>query len=162
MNTTMIRLMSIAGVALVLGSTAMRPAHAAQADQAAVVGAYISTVATHLYLRPETAIDLPGESGVYCFDTGLERGGRMACYAEDPEATRKDVLDFINVDPLIDAGLNVEDLPRLPAASDTMRSGQWYFVPAGDLEPHHNKRFPFPVLVRAANLSVYEDEWIVG
>ncbi len=162
MNTTMMRLMFLTAMAIVLGSTAMRPIHAAQTDQTAVVGAYIGTVATQLHLRPETAIDLSDGSGVYCFDTGLERGGRMACYAVDPEATRKDVLDFINADPLIEAGLNAEDLPRLPAERDTMRSGQWYFVPTGDLEPHHNKRFRFPVLVRAVNLPVHEDEWIVG
>jgi hypothetical protein len=30
---------------------------------------------------------------------------------------------------------------------------QWYFLPAGGLDPHHEKRWDFPLLVRASEIQ---------
>lgn len=162
MNSTMMRVTWVAAAAFVLAVAASQPTQAEQRGQAAVVSAQIGAVAKHLQLRPQTALDLTDVSGLYCFDTGFGRGGRMTCYATDPADTRQDVLDFVNADPLIEAGLNVKDLPRLADEEGAMRPGQWYFVPAGVVEPHHRKRFPFPIILRAVNLPTEADRWIVG
>jgi hypothetical protein len=34
-----------------------------------------------------------------------------------------------------------------------MTPGQWYFLPAGELEAHHGIKFSFPLLIRATNIK---------
>ena len=129
------------------------PAAAQEKDQATIVAAEVSTLSNQLSLRPETAIDFSGVSGEYCFDVGLGDGGHMVHYAIDPTKTREDVIDFVNAKALIDAGLDVSQFPKHPGTLGSMQPNQWYYVPAGQLEPHHGVKFPFPLLVKAANLE---------
>ena len=75
----------------------------------------------------------------------------MTHYATDPTKTREEVVDFVNAEPLIKAGINVASLPKFPGWLNSMTPGQWYFLPAGELEPHHGTKFPF--LIRATNIK---------
>ncbi len=113
----------------------------------------LATIANQLALRPETAIDFTAVSGEYCFNAGLGKGGHMTHYAIDPTKTQEDVIDFVNAESLIKAGVNVESLPRFPGTLGSMTPNQWYFLPAEELEPHHGKPFPFPLLIRASNIK---------
>ncbi len=124
-----------------------------EAKQAAVVGGELSTLAKQLSLRPETALDFTKVSGEYCFDVNLGGGGHMVHYATDPTKTQEAVIDFVNADPLVKAGINVTQLPRFPGRLGSMTSGQWYYLPANELEPHHGVKFPFPLLIKATSLK---------
>ena len=121
--------------------------------QAAIVGGELSTLAKHLSLRPETALDFTKVSGEYCFDVNLGGGGHMTHYATDPTKTQEAVIDFVNADPLIKGGINVEKLPRFPGKLGSMTPGQWYYLPANEFEPHHGVKFPFPLLIKATSLK---------
>lgn len=122
-------------------------------DQASVVASEVSTIANQLSLRPQTAIDFSKVSGEYCFDVNLGEGGHMHHHAIDPTKTQEDVIDFVNAEPLIKAGLKADSLPRHPGTLGSMIPNQWYFLPAGELEPHHGVRFPFPLLIKAVDLK---------
>lgn len=122
-------------------------------DQASIVAAEVSTLANQLALRPETAIDFSKVSGEYCFDVELGKGGHMTHYAIDPLKTQEDVIDFVNAEPLIKAGLKVESLPRHPGTLGSMKPNQWYYLPAGQLEPHHGIKLPIPLLIKAQNIK---------
>lgn len=125
----------------------------AERDQASIVAAEISTIAKHLSLRPETAIDLSKVSGEYCFNVNLEQGGHMTHYAINPLTTREDVIDFINAESLVKAGISFDVIPRFPGKLGSMVPNQWYFLPKGEFEPHHGVRFSFPVLMKAVDLK---------
>lgn len=128
-------------------------AAAGEAKQAKIVGAELSAIANQLSLRPESALDFSDVSGEYCFDVSIGKGGHMTHYAIDPTKTREDVIDFVNAKPLIEAGVNVDALPRFPGGLGTMTPNRWYFLPAGEFEPHHGMEFPFPLLIRASDLE---------
>ncbi len=121
--------------------------------QGGVVAGELSTIANQLSLRPDIAIDLTKVSGEYCFNAGLVAGGHMTHYATDPTKTREAVVDFVNAEPLVKAGINVASLPKFPGGLNSMTPGQWYFLPAGEFEPHHATEFPFPLLIRATNIK---------
>ncbi len=129
------------------------PSNAEAKDQSEIVAAEISTFAKHLSVRPETAIDLSGVSGAYCFNAGLGAGGHMTHYAIDPENTTEDVIDFVNAKSFVKAGINVDDLPKFPGKLGAMKANQWYFLSPGEKEPHHGRTFPFPLMIRATNLE---------
>lgn len=138
---------------MTLALAGVLPPAAQAAQQAAVVGAEISTFARHLQIRPQTALDFSDVSGEYCFNLGLVRGGHMTHYAIDPESTHEDVVDFVHAGAFREMGINVEKLPRFPGELGGMKPRQWYFLPAGTYEPHHGTRFPFALLIRADNLE---------
>lgn len=125
----------------------------AKKDQAGVVAAELSAIANQLSLRPETAIDLSEVSGEYCFNAGINEGGHMTHYAIDPMNTKEDVIDFVNAEPLMKADVKVDGLPRFPGKLGAMTPNQWYYLPAGEMEPHHGMKFSFPLLIRASNLK---------
>lgn len=125
----------------------------AQLKQAALVGAEIAAIAKHLQTRPQSAIDFTHVSGEYCFETGLGNGAHMTHYTVDPAGTKEDIIDFVNAKPMLEAGVNVDALPRHSGTLGSMEPNQWYFLPAGELEPHHGKTFPMPLLIRATNLE---------
>jgi hypothetical protein len=142
----------ISVTAMVLLSSTAAMAAEMKADQAKVVGAEISTISGHLANYPNTAIDFSKVSGEYCFDTGLGAGGHMTHYAIDPTGTHEDVIDFINAAPLIKAGVvDVESLPNFPGTLGSMKHNQWYYLAANELEPHHGKKLPFPLLMKASD-----------
>lgn len=146
------RILALAAAAA-MGVALAGGAAAAGRDQSAVVAAEISTIAKHLQMRPETAIDFSDVSGEYCFNAGLGRGGHMTHYAIEPETRTEDVIDFVNAKPLLDAGIPVDDLPAFPGGLESMEPNQWYFVAAGTYEPHHGRKFPFPLMIRASSLE---------
>jgi hypothetical protein len=141
-------------IAVVVAGAGSGPSPAAEPSaQAAIVAGELSTIANQFALRPDLAIDLTKVSGEYCFNAGLGAGGHMTHYATDPTRTQEDVVDFVNAEPLVKAGVNVATLPRFPGGLKSMTPGQWYFLPAGELEPHHGTKFPFPLLIRATDLK---------
>ncbi|MCZ6552189.1 MAG: hypothetical protein O7A67_00175 [SAR324 cluster bacterium] len=125
---------------------------AGRRSAAALTAAEIAAFANHLALRPETAIDFSKVSGEYCFNLGLAEGGHMTHYAIDPAKSQEDVIDFVDARPLIAAGANFDGLPKMPGKLGSMTPNQWYFLPAGQFEPHHGTKLPFPLLVRASSL----------
>ena len=122
-------------------------------DQAAIVGAEITAFANQLSLRPQTAIDFSSVSGEYCFNLGLGKGANMTHYAIDPSKSVEDVIDFVNAEPLLKAGVNLDGLPKFPGKLGSMKPNQWYFLPARMFEPHHGKKFPMAMMVRASNVK---------
>jgi len=126
---------------------------AGEKDQASIVAAELRTIANQLSLRPETAIDLSEISGEYCFNVNLERGGHMTHYAINPLSTSEDIIDFINAEPLLKAGIVLDNIPRFPGKPGSMVPNQWYFIPEGVFEPHHGITFPFPLLIKAVDLN---------
>ena len=122
-----------------------------EAKAAGVVAGEITAIANQLHLRPETALDFTKVSGEYCLKAGFPAGS-MTHYAVDPKNTQEDVVDFIDAEPLIKAGLDVNTLPRFPGGLGSMKSGQWYFLPAGEMEPHHGIKFKTPLLIRGVNI----------
>lgn len=118
----------------------------------AIVAGELAAIARHLALRPGAALDFTAVSGEYCFNLDLGNGGHMVHYAIDPTTSQEDVIDFVDARPLLAAGIDVDRLPRFPRGLRTMRPGQWYYLPAGEMEPHHGKALPFPVLMRATDV----------
>ena len=137
----------------VAATDAEKAAMAKAMKQAAIVGAELSAIAKHLQTRPKTAIDFSKVSGEYCYNAGLGKGGLMTHYAIDPAGTSEDVIDFVNAKPLLAAGINVDSLPRFPGGLGSMKTNQWYFLPAKEFEPHHGKKFPIPLLIKASDLN---------
>ena len=125
----------------------------AKKDQAGIVAAELAAIANQLSLRPETALDLTAVSGAYCFNTGMGEGGHMTHYAVDPTKNDEDVIDFVNAASLVKAGTNVQKLPQFPGKLGSMKANQWYYLPAGEFEPHHGMKFPFPLMIRASNIK---------
>ena len=144
----------VMGMALFFAwSVNVGPAEAAKKDQAGIVAAELSAIAKQLSLRPEMAIDLSDVSGAYCFNTGIQDGGHMTHYAIDPDKTKEDVIDFVNVASLVQSGITVQQLPTFPGKLGAMKPNQWYYLAAGEFEPHHGRKFPFPLMIRASNVK---------
>ena len=138
--------------AVLLLSSASAVAEEMKPNQAAIVGAEISTIASHLAQFPNSAIDFSKVSGEYCFDTGLGAGGHMTHYAIDPSGTQEDAIDFINAEPLIKAGVvDVDNLPKFAGELGRTKNNQWYYLAANEFEPHHGKKLPVPLLMKASN-----------
>jgi len=153
MSRNLKSLIVVIGAAAVVG-LGLQSALAEEANkQASIVGAELSTIANQLALRPETAIDFSKVSGEYCFDVNLGAGGHMHHHAIDPTKTQEDVIDFVNAEPLLKAGVKLDSLPRFSGRLGSMTPNQWYFLAAGELEPHHGMKFPFPLLIKAVNLK---------
>lgn len=127
-------------------------AYPAAADRSEVVQAEIDTIGQYLESHPEMVIDLRKVSGEFCFNTWAVGGHHMTHYAVDPSATREDMIDFVPVGPMQGA-VDVTKLPRFPGKLGSMEPNQWYYLPAGELEPHHGKKFPFPLLLRATDIE---------
>ncbi len=151
LNTPRIR---AAALALALAGTVGLTATPALAkDQSGIVASEIAAIASQLGLKPSMAIDLTKVSDEYCFDGNLKKGGHMSHYSTKPMSTQEDVIDFVNVKQLVAAGLDVDKLPRHNGKLGSMKPNQWYYLPAGEYEPHHGKKLPFPVMIRAINVK---------
>jgi hypothetical protein len=119
-----------------------------------VIAGELSTMAKHLTLNPNSAVDFTHVSGEYCFSANVNQGAHMTHYATDPTSTQEDVIDFVNAESLVKAGaVNVEKLPRFPGTLGSMTPNQWYVLPAGEPDPHHGKSWPYPMLLRASNIK---------
>ncbi len=139
-------------ILLGLGFLAFVPSADARKNQAAIVAAELGAIANQLSIKPEMAIDLSEVSGAYCFNAGLGEGGHMTHYAIDPTKNQEDVIDFVNAASLVKAGVNVQKLPAFPGKLGGMKPNEWYYLPAGEFEPHHGMKFPFPLMIRATNI----------
>jgi hypothetical protein len=149
----MLRTISVGGALLATaGLAAPLAADRELQGQAAIVAAELETIAQHLHLHPEMAIDLTDVSGEYCLNTWRAGGAQMVHFAVDPTATTEDVVEFVEADSLTSHGVDVRGLPPMPAELGAMTPGQWYYLAAGEPEPHHGDSFPFPLLVRASDL----------
>lgn len=107
-----------------------------------VVAGELAAIANQLALKPRAALDFTHVSGEYCFSAGIGKGGQMTHFATDPTNTQEDVIDFVNAKSLIEAGLSVASLPRLPNTLGSMTPNQWYYLPAGEHDPHHGRTCP--------------------
>jgi hypothetical protein len=148
-------LKSIVGVAaLTFGLVLAQSAVAQDAnEQASKVAGGLSTIAGYLQSHPEMVLDFTKVSGEYCLNTWKAGGAHMSHYAVDPSKTQEDVLEFVKASSFSDAGVQVAGLPRMPGELGAMEPGKWYYLPAGEFEPHHGKKMPVPLLIRASNLN---------
>ena len=103
----------------------------------------ILAIARLLRAKPEMAIDRTKESGEYCLKSGL---GTMSHYARNPESTREDIVYEFAAAPLVKAGLDPRRLAVLPALGK-MEPGEWYYLPEGQVDPHHQHKMPGPALL---------------
>ena len=53
----------------------------------------------------------------------------------------------------LEAGIDVTTLPRQPGTLRSMEPNKWYYLPAGEYEPHHGLKFDFLLLIRATDLK---------
>lgn len=147
--TTLFGLLVAAGAPQIAAAQTPEDAH----KQAAIVAAELGTIARHLQAKPQMALDFSKVSGEYCLNTWKAGGGHMTHFAIDLDSTQEDVIDFVIADSLTQAGVDIASLPRFPGGLGTMEPNTWYHLPAGELEPHHGKPFPVPLLLRASNIQ---------
>jgi hypothetical protein len=122
-------------------------------EQASKVAGALGTIAGYLQSHPEMALDFTQVSGEYCLNTWKAGGAHMSHFAVDPSKTQEDVIEFVKSSSLTDAGIDVTGLPRMSGQLATMEPGKWYYLPAGEFEPHHGGKFKVPLLIRASNLE---------
>ena len=122
-------------------------------EQASKVAGELGTIAGYLQRHPEMALDFTQVSGEYCLNTWKAGGEHMSHFAVDPSKSQEDVIEFVKAGSLTDAGVDVTGLPRMPGKLGAMETGKWYYLPAGEIEPHHGGKFKAPLLIRASNLE---------
>src|SRR6266513_1729236 len=93
----------------------------------------VLAIARLLRAKPAMAIDRTRESGEYCLKSGPDS---MTHYATDATKTREDIVYEFAAEPLAKSGLDLQKLPSLPALGK-MEPGQWYYLPEGKVDPHH-------------------------
>ena len=108
----------------------------------------ILAIARLLRAKPEMAIDRTKESGEFCFKSSP---GTMTHYAKNPDSTREDIVYEFAASPLVKAGLDLKKLAPLPALGK-MEPGQWYYLPEGQVDPHHQHPMPGPTLLIAVDV----------
>ena len=122
-------------------------------EQASKVAGELGTIAGYLQSHPEMALDFTQVSGEYCLNTWKAGGAHMSHFAVDPSKSQEDVIEFVKAKSLTGAGIDVTGLPRMPGKLGAMRAGKWYYLAAGEFEPHHGKKFGVPLLIRASNIK---------
>jgi hypothetical protein len=108
----------------------------------------ILAIARLLRAKPEMAIDQYKASGEYCLKSGL---GTMTHYASDSSTTREDIVYEFDAAGLTAAGLDPKRLPPLPTLGK-MEPGQWYYLPEGQVDPHHKHTMPGTTLLIAVDV----------
>jgi hypothetical protein len=108
----------------------------------------VLAIARLLRSNPSMAIDQTHTSGEYCLKSGM---GTMAHYAGDPSKTREDIVYEFDAAAFTKAGLDTSKLPALPALGK-MEPGQWYFLPQGQVDPHHKHAMPGDTLLIAVDV----------
>ena len=109
----------------------------------------ILAIARLLRQNPQMAIDRTQVAGEYCLKPG---SGTMVHFATDPRTTAEDIIYEFDATPLIRAGLDPQRLPKLPARGK-MTPGTWYFLPLGDVDPHHGHPLAAPTIVMAVEVK---------
>jgi hypothetical protein len=108
----------------------------------------VLAIARLLRAKPEMAIDRTRESGEYCLKSSPDT---MTHYAADATKTREDIVYEFAAAPLMSAGLDPQKLPSLPALGK-MEPGQWYHLPEGQIDPHHQHAMHGVTLVIAVDV----------
>jgi hypothetical protein len=108
----------------------------------------ILAIARLLRAKPAMAIDRTRESGEYCLKSGP---GTMTHYATDATKTREDIVYEFAAEPLVKAGLDLRRLASLPVLGK-MEAGQWYYLPEGTVDPHHQHVMPGATLLIAVDV----------
>jgi hypothetical protein len=111
--------------------------------------AEVLAIARVLRAKPEMAIDKTKAAGEYCFKSSQ---GTMVHYASQPETTAEDVVYEFDATQLLAAGLEPQQMPKLPALGN-MEPGKWYFLQSGVIDPHHQHVFPTPTIAIAVNVK---------
>ena len=122
------------------------------ADVLALQGASkgeILAIARILRANPEVALDRTAASGEYCFKSGP---GTMVHFAVQPESTSEAVVYEFDASGLVAAGLDPARMKQLPGLGQ-MTPGVWYFLPAGQSDPHHAHAMSGPTIAIAVNLK---------
>jgi hypothetical protein len=109
----------------------------------------ILAIARILNTNPEIAIDHTAESGEYCFKGG---SSAMVHFAVHPERTPEDVVYVLDASGLIAAGLEPTRMRQLPGLGQ-MTPGIWYFLPKGQIDPHHGHTMTGPTIAIALNVK---------
>src|SRR5207245_4895106 len=109
----------------------------------------ILAIARILRANPEMAIDRTAARREYCFKSDL---GIMVHFATQPERTSEGVLYEFDASGLIAAGLDPARMRQLPELG-RMTPGLWYFLPKGQLDPHHAHAMPSPTIAIAVNVK---------
>ena len=109
----------------------------------------ILAIARILRANPEVAIDRTSASDEYCFKSGP---GTMVHFAVHPERTPEDIVYELDASGLIAAGLDPARMKQLPELG-RMTPGVWYFLPKGQLDPHHAHAMPAPTIAIAVNVK---------
>jgi hypothetical protein len=134
------------------GSAELAHIRSEYADVLALQGtakAEVLAIARVLRAKPEMAIDKTKAAGEYCFKSSQ---GTMVHYASQPEATAEDVVYEFDATQLVAAGLDPQRVPKLPALGN-MEPGNWYFLPSGVIDPHHQHVFATPTIAIAVNVK---------
>jgi hypothetical protein len=111
--------------------------------------AEILAIARILRANPEVALDRTAASGEYCFKSGP---GTMVHFAAQPERTSEDIVYELDASGLIAAGLDPARMKQLPELGQ-MTPGVWYFLPKGQVDPHHAHAMPAPTVAIAVNVK---------
>lgn len=102
-------------------------------------------IAHLLRMKPDMAIDQTASAGEYCLKTGM---GSMVHYSAHPETTQEDVIYEFDASQLVQAGLDLRRLPKLPPLG-RMDPGRWYFLSPGTIDPHHGHALSAPTITLA-------------
>ena len=145
MYTRTIASLSVVGILAIAQSVV---AHELTGKEKGQVDTFTGYVRGH----PEMVIDFTDKSGEYCLNTWKVGGSHMTHYAVDPSKTQEDIIDFVKADSLKGV-VEVGSLPRAPTELGLMKPNQWYYLPAGQYDPHHGKAAKADLLVRAANIK---------
>ena len=108
----------------------------------------ILAIARLLRAKPAMAIDRTRESGEYCLKSSLDT---MTHYAADATRTREDIVYEFAAASLVRAGLDPQRLPSVPDLGK-MKPGQWYYLPEGQVDPHHQHTMHGVTLVIAVDV----------
>ena len=76
----------------------------------------------------------------------------MVHFAAEPEGTSEDIVYELDASGLIAAGLDPARMKQLPELGQ-MTPGLWYFLPKGQLDPHHAHAMPGPTIAIAVNVK---------
>jgi hypothetical protein len=111
--------------------------------------AEILAIARILRANPDVAIDRRAASDEYCFKSSP---GTMVHFAAQLEHTSEDVVYEFDASGLIAAGLDPTRMKQLPELG-RMMPGVWYFLPTGQVDPHHAHVMSAPTIAIAVNVK---------
>jgi hypothetical protein len=104
-------------------------------------------------MHPEMALDFSEVSGEHCLNTWKAGGAQMVHFAVDPSTTSEDVVEFVRPIRSPASTSISRPCPGCQRSSARWSSGNWYYLPAGEAEPHHGTTLSFPCCSGRATCS---------